>query len=294
MSVMQIAPDISVAAARRALSDIFRNAGIDSPELDARLLVGHGLGCDHAGLAVQSGRVLAAAETAAIAALATRRLAGEPVARILGHKEFWGLPLRLNAATLVPRPETETVVEAALVALGEATARDRPWHIADLGTGSGALLLALLSELPGAYGIGTDISAAALACASDNAAVLGLAARAAFVACDYGAALQGPFDLVVSNPPYVAHGDIETLPAEVRSFDPHLALDGGADGLAAYRVLAADAQRLLAPTGVLVMELGAGQSGPVSALFAAAGFTIAEPRHDLSGVARALLVKPLP
>lgn len=291
----QIAPGISVAAARRALSDMFRSAELDSPELDARLLVGHVLGCDHAGLAAQSGRMLAAAETIAIAALATRRLSREPIARILGHKEFWGLPLRLNAATLVPRPETETVVEAALAALGGPPARERSWRVADLGTGSGALLVALLSELPQACGTGTDINRAALACARANAAALGLAARASFVACHYGTALQGPFDLVVSNPPYVASGEIAALPAEVRSFDPRLALDGGADGLAAYRALAADARRLLAPSGVLVVELGAGQFSAASALFAAAGLRPAgPPRHDLSGVARALLVKPLP
>ncbi len=295
----QIAPGISVAAARRALSDMFRSAGLDSPDLDARLLVGHALGCDHAALAAQSGRTLAAAETAAIAALATRRLAREPVARILGCREFWGLPLRLNEATLVPRPETETVVEAALAALlatlGGPAARHRSWRVADLGTGSGALLFAILSELPQASGIGTDISHAALACASDNASALGLAVRTSFVACDYGAALQGPFDLVVSNPPYIASCEIAGLPAEVRGFDPQLALDGGVNGLAAYRALAGDARRLLAPAGVLVVELGAGQLSAVSALFAEAGLRIAAPpQHDLSGIVRALAVKPLP
>ncbi len=291
----QITPDISIAAARRALSDMFRSASLDSPELDARLLIGHALTCDHAALAAQSGRTLTAAETFAIAALATRRLAREPVARILSCKEFWGLPLRLNGAVLVPRPETETVVEAALATLGGPAACNRSWRIADLGTGSGALLFAILSELPQASGIGTDISHAALACASDNASALGLAARAPFVACDYGAALQGPFDLIVSNPPYIASGEIAGLPAEVRNFDPRLALDGGADGLAAYRALSADARRLLAPAGVLVVELGAGQLSAVNALFAAAGLiSAAPPQHDLSGVARALAVKPLP
>ena len=186
-------------------------------------------------------------ELEAIAAVAARRLAREPVARIIGRKEFWGLSLGLNMQTLVPRPETETVVEAALAALDCGGVRTRPLRILDLGTGSGALMLALLSELPATFGIGTDISSEALCCARDNATALGLARRASFVACDYGAALAGPFDLIVSNPPYIAHGDIATLAPEVSAFDPPRALDGGIDGLDGYRAIAADARRLLAP-----------------------------------------------
>ena len=225
----------SIAAARRQLAREFRDAGLDTPDLDARILVGHALALDHAALAAQAERRLTDGETDAIAALAQRRLDGEPVARIVGTKEFWGLPLALNADTLVPRPETETVVEAALAALSGA--RGRALRIADLDTGSGALLLALLSELPAARGVGTDISVAALSCARANAAALGLAGRASFVACDHGAALGGAalgggFDLIVANPPYVASGDIAALAPEVRDFDPRAALDGGADGLA--------------------------------------------------------------
>jgi release factor glutamine methyltransferase len=216
------------------------------------------------------------------------------VARIIGHKEFWGLPLRLNADTLLPRPETETVVEAALAAVDAGHRRSRAMRIADLGTGSGALLIALLSELPGAVGVGTDISIAALDCARGNAQALGLRARAAFVACDYGAALAGEVDLLVSNPPYVARGDIATLQSEVRDFDPRRALDGGPDGLDGYRAIAADAQRLLSPEGILVLELGQGQLGAVTALFAAAGLAPAAPKNDLSGVARALILGHLP
>jgi len=230
----------------------------------------------------------------AIAALAARRLAREPVARILGRREFWGLPFMLNAQTLVPRPETETVVASALEAVDREGPRMRALRVVDLGTGSGALLLALLSELPMARGIGTDLSLAALNCARDNAAALGLAARASFIACDYGIALAGPIDVVVSNPPYVARTDIATLAPEVRDFDPRLALDGGPDGLDGYRAIAADAGRLLAPGGMLVLELGAGQLDAVVALFAATGLAAELPRHDLSGVARALVVKPLP
>jgi release factor glutamine methyltransferase len=284
---------VTVAAARRLVAQAFRGRGIDTPELDARLLAAHALGLDHAALAAEAGRPLTPADAAALTALAARRLKREPVARILGVKEFWGLPLRLNAGTLVPRPETETVVEAALAALGRARASVTP-RMADLGTGSGALLLALLSELPAARGIGTDLSLAALACARANAGALALGARAAFVACDYGAALTGPFDLVVCNPPYVTHDDLATLAPEVRDYDPPAALDGGPDGLAAYRALAADARRLIAPQGLLVLELGIGQLDAVTTIMSAAGLAVQPPRYDLSGVARALTVKHLP
>jgi release factor glutamine methyltransferase len=282
----------SIETARRHLAREFRSHGLDTPELDARVLVGHALGLDHAALAAQSGRVLSTDEAHAVAALAARRLAHEPVARIVGHKEFWGLPFRLNADTLLPRPETETVVEAALAALADR--RSGAMRIADLGTGSGALLVALLSELPGAFGVGTDISLAALDCARGNAQALGVRTRAAFVACDYGAALAGEVDLLVSNPPYVARGDIATLQSEVRDFDPPRALDGGPDGLDGYRAIAADAQRLLSPGGILVLELGQGQLDAVTALFAAAGLATAAPKNDLSGVARALILGHLP
>src|SRR5947199_7182533 len=172
--------------------------------------------------------------------LARRRLAHEPVARITGAKEFWSLPLRVGEATLVPRPETETVVAAALRALDAKGPRSRPWRIADIGTGSGAIALALLTELPKAFVVGTDISPAALAVARDNARSLGLArdlGRVSYVLCDMASALRGPFDLIVSNPPYIPTGDLDRLAAEVRLFDPRLALDGGADGLRWYRAL---------------------------------------------------------
>jgi release factor glutamine methyltransferase len=281
----------TVVAARRALARGFAAQGLDSPDLDARLLTGHALGLDHAALATQADRALTVAEARVVAALAERRLAREPVARIVCAKEFWGLSLKLNADTLVPRPETETVVEAALAAAGD---RRRPLRIADLGTGSGAILLALLSELPGAAGIGTDLSEAALACARDNALALELADRASFVACDYGTALEGAFDLVVSNPPYVARSDIASLQPEVRLFDPPRALDGGPDGLDGYRGIAAGARRLLAPHATLVVELGAGQSQAVSALFNAAGLVTSAVCNDLAGIPRALAARPSP
>src|ERR1700683_1079629 len=278
---------LTVGAVRRAWAKEFRAAGIDSPELDARLLVGHALGLDQAALTAAETRRLGLDEENAIAALAKRRLAREPVARILGWKEFWSLRIRVDATTLVPRPETETVVEAALAMIDVRGTRAQSLRIADLGTGSGAILLALLSELPNAFGVGSDVNAGALLVARDNARRLGLT-RAHFVACDMATALGGPFDLIVCNPPYIVSGDIAALAPEVREFDPRRALDGGADGLDFYRAIAVAAPALLAPGGTLIVELGTGQAQTVAGLFAAAGLAPLAPRAELMGMARAL------
>jgi len=276
--------------ARRAWAKAFRGRGIDTPELDARILIGKALALDHAALAAAQSRRLTAGQESAIDALARRRLAREPVARILGCKEFFSLPLTISPATLVPRPETETVVEAALEAIERKDARTRRLRIADLGTGCGAILLALLGELPQAFGVGSDISVAALRVARDNAARLRLT-RAQFVACDMAAALRAPFDLIVSNPPYIRSADIAGLAAEVRDFEPRHALDGGPDGLFFYRAIAAQAAALLTAGGALVVELGAGQHQTVAAILAAAGLEPRPPRPDLTGVARALIAE---
>jgi len=258
----------TVETARRTLTARFRTNAIDSAELDARILVGAALGLDLTGLITAATRTLTAAEAARLEDLACRRLTGEPVARILGAKEFWGLPLRLSAATLVPRPDTETVVELALEMLRAGPAPDRPLRIADIGTGSGAILLALLSALPDAYGIGTDISAAAL---------------------------SGSFDLIVSNPPYIRSAEIIHLATEVRDHDPLGALDGGSDGLDAYRALVPQAARLLGPGGVLVVEVGHDQSAEVERFMMAAGLMLERPpKADLSGTARAVGGRKLP
>lgn len=280
----------TVADVRRGWTKQFGAAGIDSPALDARILVGHALGLDHAALASADARRLNETEEDAIAVLARRRLNHEPVARIIGMKEFWSLPLRVDAHTLVPRPETETVVEAALAVIDASGARSRPLHIADLGTGSGAVLLALLSELPNAFGVGTDASVAALVAAHNNARRLGLS-RAGFAACDIAAALCGPFDMIVSNPPYIVSSDIAGLAPEVRDFDPRAALDGGPDGLCFYRAIAAVAPALLAPGGAVIVELGAGQAQAVATFFAAAGLAPQPPRPDLNDMPRALVAK---
>jgi release factor glutamine methyltransferase len=281
---------LTIEAARRALAAEFKVCGIESPDLDARLLIGAALGLDHTGLATQASRQITRDEEAAIRASAQRRMAHEPVARILGHKEFWGLGLYLSDATLVPRPDTETVVAAALEIFRSEVRATHPIRIADIGTGSGAILLALLSELPDATGIGTDISTDALATAQINAQHLGLAGRASFVQCDYAKALSGPFDLIVSNPPYIRSADIATLDRDVRDHDPLLALDGGADGLDAYRAIAPQAAALLAPGGVLIFEVGHGQSAQVSALMTKAGLTLSSPpKTDLGGIFRAVM-----
>jgi release factor glutamine methyltransferase len=285
----------TVDAARRALTAQFRNHAIDSTELDARILVGSVLGLDLTGVIAAGTQILTADEAERLEDLAKRRIAGEPVARIVGLKEFWGLPLRLSPATLVPRPDTETVVEAALEILRAESRCESPLRIADLGTGSGAILLALLSELPNAFGVGTDISVPALRTARDNARQLGFLARAAFVACDYAAALSRPFDLMVSNPPYIRSAQIASLDAEVRDHDPYRALDGGIDGLDAYRLIAPEATRLLAPGGALVVEVGHGQSGDVRGLMTAAGLAPAgPPKSDLAGIRRAVTGRLLP
>lgn len=279
--------DLSIAAARRALAARLRSGGIDSAELDARLLIGEATGLDLTGLIVRGAQLLTDEQLNRLETFAARRLAGEPVARILGVREFWGLPLALSADTLVPRPDTETVVEEALADL-RSRHLERA-RILDVGTGSGAILLALLSELPDATGVATDISLDALRTARANADRLGLLPRASFVACDYAAALGGAFDLIVSNPPYIPSADISGLDREVRDHDPRRALDGGADGLVAYRRIAAESVRLLRPGGALVVELGQGQADQVATLMRFAGLTVSEqPRADLSGISRAL------
>jgi release factor glutamine methyltransferase len=278
----------SVAGARRALAAAFREAGLDSPELDARILVGFALDLDHAGLVVAGERSITANEAQAIAAFGRRRLARESVAVIVGEKEFWGLRFQVGSATLVPRPESETIVDAALRALDAQGLRHTPLRIADLGTGSGCLLLALLSELPNARGIGTDISNPALEIARVNARALRLADRALFVRGSFAHTLAGDLDLIVSNPPYVATDALADLAPEVRR-EPRQALDGGPDGLSAYRAIAADATRVLRHGGALVLELGMGQAGSVTALLSAAGFAPQEPQMDLAGVPRVLV-----
>ena len=199
--------------------------------------------------------------------------------------------MRVTPDVLVPRPETETVVEAALDKIDSFGLRAEKLNILDIGTGTGALPLALLTELPQALSVATDISSAAIAVARGNAERLELMPRCRFVVCNVADAIGGRIDLIVSNPPYIARGAIEALETEVRDFDPKLALDGGADGLDAYRAIAACAPGLLQPGGSLIMELGIGQEAAVRALAAAAGLQVKTVRLDLAGIARALVAQ---
>jgi release factor glutamine methyltransferase len=285
----------TVDHARRLLAARFKAGQIDSAELDARILVGAVLGLDLTGVISSASRLLAPEQARRLEDFARHRLAGEPVARLVGSREFWGLPLRLSAETLVPRPDTETVVELALQMVRAAPAAGRTLRIADIGTGSGAILLALLSELPEACGVGTDISVGALRTARANAADLGFGSRAVFIACDHAAALSEGFDLIVSNPPYIRSAEIGGLDPEVRDHDPHRALDGGADGLDAYRALIPQAARLLTQRGALVVEVGRGQSAAVEGLMAEAGLILERPPSpDLAGVPRAVAGRNCP
>jgi release factor glutamine methyltransferase len=289
---MRIVPGLkdgaSVDEAIRLMAQTFHLAGIEDYFIDARALIGHALHLDRARLISESGRTLEAREINAVSGLAARRLKREPVSRILGRREFWDLTLEVSPDVLVPRPETETVVEAALDFVARGGRRMAALRILDIGTGSGALLLALLQELPNASGVGTDISPAAIAVARGNAERNGLAARCAFVVCNIAGGVTGPFDLIVSNPPYIAHKEVATLMPEVRDYDPALALDGGADGLDAYRAIARAAPQLLAAGGRLIVELGIGQEPAVAALFTQAGLIVSPARADLEGIPRAL------
>lgn len=257
-----------------------RQAGIERAGLDARLLLAQALGTDQAGLLRDLDR---AVDAAAYAALIERRAAHEPLALIRGWQEFWSLRFAVSAATLIPRPDSETLVEAT---------RGRPGvrRILDLGTGTGCLLLACLTEHSAAWGLGVDRVAAAAALARDNAAALGLGARAAFLCADWAAPIAGPFDLVVSNPPYIARPALAGLMPEVARFEPASALDGGQDGLCAYRALLAALPRLLAPAGLAVLEAGHDQAAQVAHLAREAGFA-ARVRPDLAGIGRAVLLE---
>ncbi|MGI4952108.1 MAG: peptide chain release factor N(5)-glutamine methyltransferase [Janthinobacterium lividum] len=256
-------------------------AGLDSPALDARLLMGHVLGLDQAGLLRDRGRVI---DPAPFEQALARRLRHEPVALILGHQGFWSLDFAVSADTLIPRADSETLVEAALAA------RPRLDRVLDLGTGTGCLLLAVLSERPGAFGIGVDRVPAAASLAARNARALGLANRSAMLCADWAAPLRGTFDLVLSNPPYIPAAKVAGLMPDVARYEPRSALDGGADGLSAYRLLLGMLPRLLAPGGLAVFELGAGQADDIGRLAETHGFRTAL-RPDLGGVPRALLLE---
>lgn len=261
-------------------------AGIDTARLDARVLTAHILGRDASFVLTHPEAMLSAAEQDAARRLIARRAAHEPVSRILGEKEFWSLTFRVTEATLTPRPETETLVEDALARIRGNGREDEALRILDLGTGTGCLLLAVLSELPRAIGLGVDISEEAVAVAAGNARNLGLGERARFQVGDWAAGLAGPFDVILSNPPYIAEADRGTLPPEVLGFDPHGALFAGSQGLDAYAVIAPQAAALLVSRGIVIVELGQGQEEEVAAIFRGAGLVPNGTRADLAGIPR--------
>ena len=252
---------------------------------DARLLLCAAAGIDRAGLVRDPDLPLGAASAGRFESYLRRRAAGEPVSRILGRREFWGLDLVVTPAVLDPRPDTETLISAVLEIVGRN--RGHPWRILDLGTGSGAILCALLSELPAAHGWAVDRSFAACAVARHNLVRHGLAGRCLVLRGDWGASLRPEsFDLVVSNPPYIETAVIAGLDADVRDHDPRAALDGGPDGLAAYRAIAPQLPMLLAPGGHALFEVGAGQHGDVASLLRQAGFGNPRIHRDLAGIGR--------
>jgi len=262
-----------------------KDASIDNPPLDARFLIMHALGFDRTQLLVQSERLLTEDEVSRIQALINRRVTHEPVARIMGEREFWGLAFGLNEATLDPRPDSETLIEMALKPIIN---RDESLRLLDLGTGTGCLLLALLHELSNATGLGIDTAPRAIEQAETNAKRLGLEKRAAFRVNNWLENIDEVFDLIISNPPYIAQKDIPTLMPEVREYDPALALNGGEDGLIAYRHLIPQLPRYLKANGRVVFEVGKDQAEPIAALLKRNEFKDITSRHDLGGIERCI------
>jgi release factor glutamine methyltransferase len=267
----------------RAARERLSSAGVSDPGLDARLIVEHFSRTTRTEAIVDAGRKVDAAGITEIAAALDRRAAGEPVHRILGYREFYGLRLSLSSETLEPRPDTETLVDAVLPFAKTMAARHGECRILDLGTGSGAIALALLKAVPTATATGVDISAGALATASDNARRLGLGSRFITLQSDWLSKVSGRYHLIAANPPYISSDSIGNLQDEVRDFDPRMALDGGADGLDPYRIIAAEAARFLEAEGRVAVEIGHSQLAEVSELFAMAGWIRREVFRDLGG-----------
>lgn len=273
-------------------ASVLRHGGIETPELDARLLVCHAASLTHEAYIAKAHDELPPATRARLDAALARRLRHEPVARIAGSREFYGRTFLLDPHALDPRPDTETLIEAALAIVERRGLRDMPLRLLDLGTGTGCILVTLLAELPRAQGIGTDRSGAALALAAANARRHGVSSRASFAAGDWLDAVTGKFDLVLSNPPYLASAEIAGLAADVAAYDPILALDGGPDGLDAFRRIAARAGEVLAEDGRLLFEIGPAQGEAVAEILRQAGLRLDAQegvRHDLAGRPRVVV-----
>jgi release factor glutamine methyltransferase len=279
---------LAAATRRAALKEavlLMKAARLETPVLDARLIVQHALGISWDTLYLKDDLPLSPDEKTRLESELSRRAEHEPVSRIVGRRHFWTLDLAVSPDTLDPRPDTESLIEAVVAAIPE---RSQPLRFLDLGAGTGAILLALLAEYPNATGVGIDVSDGALAVARINAESHGLAARAAFAAGDWTEGLVGPFDVIASNPPYIVRGDLPGLPPEVRDHDPVLALDGGADGLDAYRAIMPAMPALLGAGGIAVFEIGEGQADAVTQIARMHGLAPVGTRKDLGGIERAL------
>lgn len=293
MSLLFHSSDAAIAGALADAAKTLEQAGVDAPRLDARLLLAHVLECDQATLISDSKCVLSAEQRECYAGLVMRRARREPVSRIIGRREFWSLEFAVDPYTLDPRPDSECLIEAALEICRDGA---YPLRILDLGTGTGCLLISLLSEYPAARGVGLDCSEQALAVAARNAARLGVSERIGFVQADMMCAgwqelVGGGFDLVVANPPYIPTGVISGLAPEVAQFEPGMALDGGADGLDFYRAITNSLDSLLSASGVALLEIGAGQERSVISLLHAAGMLPGPQFSDLNGVERVVTAR---
>jgi release factor glutamine methyltransferase len=277
----------NLSGALKHLRNAFSKAGVETPELDARLLLEWATGADRLEILKSPERIILAADEEKLVKALLRRLGGEPVHRIIGRRGFYGLEFELSPETLEPRPDTECLVELVLKHLKGR--EEETLALLDLGTGTGIIVISLLFNLPNARGVATDISPGALEMCGRNADANGVLSRLSLVQTNWFDAMEGRFDVIVSNPPYIPTKVIGGLSREVRQFDPAQALDGGADGLDAYRALATGAAAHLADDGIVALEIGHDQRVSVSRIFEDAGFALAEAARDLGGNDRALL-----
>ncbi len=281
----------TIEEAYQLLKSVFKERGLSTPDLDAAILLEGATGATTLIRMTHPEQKISGAQQDQLNNYMHRRLQNAPVHRIIGHREFYGLKLQLNEATLVPRPDTEMLVDTVLPFVHETCRTTGTCKILDLGTGSGAIALAILGQEPEAIAVATDLSSKALEMASENANMLGLQDRFEPAQSNWFENVVGAFDLIVSNPPYIRHKDIDQLDPDVKDFDPMLALDGGADGLNAYGIIAAKAQSFLKKSGRIALEIGFDQRLSVSTLFQAAGFELLEARQDLNGQDRVIFLR---